>query len=610
MIVSEVKEMTAEQLAKLAKQKAAEEKKAEKKKEAEAKKREKAEESEDDFQVRRWNAFIKAEQVMTATDMKFYRDAAPKYFRSLTTTLEDIRTGVEIYNTEIKFYPPSSLKENWIELDDDLARKMFRTMVEGGEIEVRNPETGQFIKQIYPPRVFDKITNTLKQVDEKTYNLLRLDDRLKPNYAETDVPKISPYMRALVNAISGNVIEWNASIGDWVGDKEENRVWFEKWIYGAVYADIGNPTASLPVIYGKGKVGKNALFDIVFKQILGKESCFSSTWDVLHGNFDGFKMNKVVMFIDEVPARNDWSTFKNMTGSPDSFVKLKYGAEFTIENTIRYVIGCNEETYPLPVEDGAQMMRVSPIKTQRSSTFATNFVKIMNQETGNPDFCKNLLADSDPTLDLDELTDFEIGDLLLRGPLHREWASRESAQNFLNYLDYTYKSETGLYNNPPLRGRDWAEVIEEKESTVNKIVQYVLEEEIEIISTIELYEIYKILQEHRSDVKMKFNGFAAKIKPLLLESGLYEFHQNPTIKDGSRVGLYCISTVKPASTAVKPDFKNYEINSAKFIVEVDLYKGNSPWQKKQPMLKYKDGKTKRQDRGFNHLNRLINPEKD
>jgi hypothetical protein len=540
---------------------------------------------------------------MQSTDMKFYRDAAPKYFRSLTTTLIDEKTNVELYNTEIKFYPPSSLRENWIELDDEVARKMFRTMVEGGDITVQDPGTGQWVTTTYPPRVFDKITNTLKSVDEKTFNLLRLDDKLEPNYSKTDVPKISTYMQALVNAISGNNIEWNASIQDWVGDKEENRVWFEKWIYGTVHADIGNPTASLPVIFGKGKVGKNALFDIVFKQILGKESCFSSTWDVLHGNFDGFKMNKVVMFIDEVPARNDWSTFKNMTGSPDSFVKMKYGAEFTIENTIRYVIGCNEETYPLPVEDGPQMMRVSPIKTQRNSTFATNFVKITNRAQANENYCRELLAALDTTLDVEELSDFEVGDMLLRGPLYKEWASREAAQEFLNYLDWTYRSENGFYNNPPLRGKDWNEVIDEKESTVNKIVQYLISEQVEMISAKELYEIYKVLQEDRSDVRMKFNGFAGKIKPLILESGVYGFYQNPTIRDGSRVGMYCLNSV----TA---DFAQYEINSANFIAEIDMYKGTSPWQKKIPMLRYKDAGSRAIDRRRQQFDRLINPEKD
>jgi len=590
--MNDLENMSADELKKLAQ-----------KKQQQEKKKAKEEESAEDYEIRRWNSFINAERVMAATDMKFYRDSAPKYFRSLTTTLSDKKTGVEMYNTEIKFYPPSSLRENWIELDDELSRKIFRIMVEGGEISVKNPETGQWETHQYSPRVFDKITNTLKTVDEKTYNLLRLDDKLKPNYGTEDTPVISSYMRALVNAISGNNITWNEKMQDWVGDKEENRVWFEKWCYGAVHADIGNPTASLPVIFGKGKVGKNAMFDIVFKQILGKESCFSSTWDVLHGNFDGFKMNKVVMFIDEVPARNDWSAFKNMTGSPDSFVKMKYGAEFTIENTIRYVIGCNEETYPLPVEDGPQMMRVSPIKTQRNNTFAENFVKITNQEQNDENYCRNLLAELDPKLDVDELSNFEIGDMLLRGALHNEWASREAAQEFLNYLDYTYRSDNGFYNNPPLRGADWAEVIEEKESTVNKIVQYIIEEQIEQISNKELYEIYKVLQEDRSDTKMKFNGFAAKIKPLLLETGLYKFLRNATVKDGSRVSLF----VRLEST---DDFKEYEIDSNKFIVEVDMYKGTGAWQKKTPMLKYKKNKSNKEHYDLNRIMNWINPEKD
>jgi hypothetical protein len=597
----ELENISAEELAKLAKKQAEKEKKEQKRVDDLRKKEEKAEESEEDFQVRRWNGFVKAEKVMAETDMKFFRDAAPKYFRSLTTSVVDKKTDVELFNTEIKFYPPGTLKENWIELDDEVARKMFRTMVEGGDITVKDPETNQFITKKYPPKVFDKITNTLKQVDDKTYNLLRLEDKLSPNYAKGTVPRLSTYMRALVNAISGNNITWNATLEDWTGDKEENRVWFEKWIYGTVHADIGNSGASLPVIFGPGKVGKNALFDIVFKQILGKESCFTSTWDVLHGNFDGFKMNKVFMFIDEVPARNDWSTFKNMTGSPDSFIKMKYGAEFTIENTIRYGVGCNDVGYPLPVEDGPQMMRVSPIKTQAASTFATNFVKITNQENNNENYCRELLTNLDPTLDVEELSDFEVGDLLLRGPLHNEWATRAAAQEFLNYLDYTYKSETGFYNHAPLRGQDWRDIIDEKESTVNKIADYVITEEIETVSTKELYELYKLLQEDRSDIRMKFNSFAGKIKPLLLEH--YSFYPNPTIKSGVRIGIYsCVEG--------KNDFTDYEMNTQRFIEDVDLYKNGAPWQKKVGMLKYKDSKTRQAQRKITNFNKLINPEKD
>ena len=599
--MSDIKNMSSEELAKAAKAQAERERKEKKAREAEEKKAAKIEETEESFQKRRWDAFVKAEQVMAATDMKFYRDAAPKYFRSLTTTLLDEKTAVEIYNTEIKFYPPSSLRENWIELDDELARKMFRTMVEGGDITVQDPGTGSWITTTYEPKVFDKITNTLKKVDEKTYNMLRLDDKLYPNYEENSVPKLSNYMRALVNSISGNNIEWNSSIQAWVGDKEENRVWFEKWIYGTVHADIGNSTASLPVIFGPGKVGKNAMFDIVFKQILGKEACFSSTWDVLHGNFDGFKMNKVVMFIDEVPARDDWSAFKNMTGSPDSFVKMKYGAEFTIENTIRYAIGCNNETYPLPLEDGAQMMRVSPMKTQRNSTFATNFVKIEDREH-HKGYCRELLASLDPTLDIEDLTDFEVGDLLLRKSLYSDWASRHAAQEFLNYLDYTYKSENGLYNLPPLRGEDWAEIIEEKESTVNKLVYYVNEESVETISVQELYEIYKLLQEDRSEIKMKLNGFASKIKPLMLENGVYKFYRSATIKGGNRVGIY--------SRLPITDYSHYEMDTTRYIEEVQISREGAIWLKKKPMLKYSTTKNIKMTTRIMNINRLISPEKD
>ena len=151
-----------------------------------AKQDEKSEEQkkrdEESTGIERWNSFVKAEQVLKETDMRFYRDSQPKYFRKLQTKSWHKKTKVEFLNTEVRFYPPTSLQENWIQLKSQNSRDMFRIMVEGGEIIIKNPETGEYIKQNYPSKVYDKITNTLKDVDEKTYNMLDLTDKLEPNY--------------------------------------------------------------------------------------------------------------------------------------------------------------------------------------------------------------------------------------------------------------------------------------------------------------------------------------------------------------------------------------------------------------------------------------------
>jgi hypothetical protein len=356
----------------------------------------------------------------------------------------------------------------------------------------------------------------------------------------------------------------------------ENVQWLEKWIYGTIHADIGNNMVSFPVIYGPGKVGRNALFDVVLKQCLGKDACFSGTWDIIHGNFDGYKLGKVVMFIDEVPEKGSWDILKNMTGSTDSFVKQKYGAEFVIDNTVRYAIGTNEEVYPLPVENGPQMMRVSPIKTNRLSTFAENTIKMLDQ-LNYIGYCRQLLKDSDDTLDVDNMDDFVVGDTLLRNVLQNEWASREANQKLLNYLDYTYKSESGNYSLAPLRGRDWDDIARDRLPAVQKVVDYIIEQDINTITTMELYEIYKVIQQDRSDAIKKMAGFSQSISELLAQKG-YKKHDQAYLANGTRATIY--------DSTIKESFRDYDINIDKYIVEIQM--GSNPLGPKQRKLKYKD----------------------
>jgi hypothetical protein len=552
--------MTAEQIAELSKQK--------KTKEKDQQQKAKEEESST---IDRWNAFVKAEKVLKETDMKFYRDSQPKYFRKLKTTSKHKKTEVEYINTEVKFYPPSSLGENWIELKDQRARDMFRIMVEGGELIVKDPETNETIKKTYEPRVFDKITNTLKVVDNITYNMLDLSDKLEPNWLEGTVPQCPLIHKALFIAISGNEIE--------TMKKPENLDWLEKWIYGTIHADIGNNMTSFPVIYGPGKVGRNALFDVVLKQCLGKEACFSGTWDLIHGNFDGYKLGKVMMFIDEVPEKGSWDVLKNMTGSTDSFVKQKYGAEFVIDNTIRYAIGTNEETYPLPVENGPQMMRVSPIKTNRNSTFAENTVKLLDMNHGEG-YCRKTLKESDETLDVDNMTNFMVGDTLLRNVLQKDWASRDACQQLLNYLDYTFKSESGNYSLAPLRGSDWDTIIRDKIPAINQVVDYLIEQDIETITTLEMYEIYKVIQQDRSDMVKKMQGFSQSIADLMSQAEYKAFHQ-AYIDGDTRTTIYTNTT--------KEHFKDYKIDIDRYIVDVQM--GTNVLGPKHRKLKYRSKST-------------------
>lgn len=547
----DITKLTSEELKKLTDAKKQQEKDAEKRKK-----------DEEGSLINRWNSFVKAEQVLKETDMKFFRDGQPKYFRKLSTKLMD-KNGIEYHNTEIKFYPPGSLKENWISLDDESSRRMFRIMVEGGEIRVQNPETLEWVENTYPSRVYDKLTNTLKTVDAKTYNMLELTDRLYPNYHDGEIPECPPIIKACIYAIAGSVIMYDATNEEWLSSKEENVQWLEKWIYGTCFADIGNNMASFPVIFGPGKVGKNALLDVVMKQMLGKEACFTGTWDLFHGSFDGYKLGKVIMFIDEVPDKGSWDTLKNMTGSTDSFVKQKYGAEFVIENTVRYVVGSNSDVYPLPVEDGPQMMRVSPMKTTKHSTFAENTLKIMDQMYGE-NYCKTQLKESDETLNVDKMDNFTIGDTLLRGKFNQLWASREAAQQFLNYLDYTYKNEKGTYSLSPLRGKDWEEIMENKLPSVNGVVEYLSSEGVDTVSIHEAYEIYKVLQGNKHTQIATMQSFSQRFSTLMAEKE-YIQHKRALIYNNIQTTMY--------TTTMEDVFENYEMDVDRFIVETRM--GNS-----------------------------------
>lgn len=537
----------------------------------------KEEESEEDYERAKWHACMAALEVLKDTDMKFHRDSQPRYFRKLQTKVWDRKTNIEYLNTEVKFYPPSTLSENWLKLKTVLAKDMFRTMVEGGIVSVKNPDTNEWVTYDFPGRIYDKITNTLNKVDEKTFNMLDLGDKLNPNYKDDEVPTCPPIVKALLYSISGNEITYDEEKKCWMGNKDENTTWFEKWLYGTVHADIGNNMASFPVIYGGAKIGKNALFDKMMRHLLGKDARFTGTWDIIHGNFDGYKLGKVFMFIDEVPERGSWEILKNMTGSTDSFVKQKYGPEFVIDNTVRYAIGTNEEVYPLPVENGPQMMRVSPIKASKKSTFAENAVKIMDAINGE-NYSRNLLKATNDTLDVDNLSNFEVGDILLRGAWQIEWTSREACQQLLNYLDYTYKSKSGDYSLAPLRSADWVDMVKERSSTIQQVVDYVVDQSIDTITTQELYEIYKVLQQERSDAMKKMASFSQHVADVMVRNN-YVKHDRAYLRDGVRSTIY--------TTTGSESFKNYVIDIDKFIIELTISNSNTS-NNKVRKLRYKD----------------------
>lgn len=522
--------------------------KQEKQAEKEAKQAEKAELSN----AQKYKIFKQALQVYENTGMSFIIDGQPKYFYKLTTTKQNARTKKEESCTELKYINHGTLYPNWTELEHPYAKTVFRKMINGEAISVVNEEDQTETYQ-FKSRVYSKLVNTVDIVDDQTYNTLDLSRVMQPNYDKEVKQECPLIMRALLFALSGNTIEWNESKNDWVGDKPENLEFLEKWSYGALHAAIGNNMLSMPIIFGSGKVGRNSYFEIVFGNVLGSDLRFSGVWDVIDSSFNAFKLGKVFIFIDEIPERGEWNKVKNATGSLKEYIKQKYGAELEVDNCIVYAMGSNQVLFPLPFEDGPQMMRVSPIKAVKTSTFAENTVKILDRSRGQG-YCKKLLEDAG--IDTTNMDIFAIGDAVLRGPLAEEWQSRANAQQLLNYLDQTYKRDR--YHLAPLRGQDWDEITEYKKDAVKATAEFIIGHDPEIISTHEIYEIYKIIQSERNSSMSKQIASVTESIRTYMENVGYTYSKDAVIDDNARTNVFRKNTLARGLIATyKEDFTKY-----------------------------------------------------
>jgi hypothetical protein len=485
--------------------------------------------------AKRYRAFHNAKKIYDTYKLSLHRDQQPRYFYKLLTTKQDKKNNV-IRAQDIRYFSHGSLYPNFAELESQLSKTYLRMMIEGGTINIQRP-TGEHEQHAFERRIYDKMTNTTHRVDDKTYNLVDLSEKLQPQIvSEMVCPTI---IRALLYSITGNVIKWNEETKDWDCNKPETLEWFEKWIYGAVHANIGDFSMSMPIIFGPGKVGKNALFDIVIRQMLGTWCCFTGTWDIIDSNFTAFKLGKTFMFVDEIPERSEWTKLKNATGSLIQYIKEKYGPEFEIDNCIVYAMGSNNHTFPLPWEDGEQMMRVSPIKTSMESTFAGNTVLMLNKENEglfDEPFVDALIRSTDN--DPDKMTEFQKGDYILRHVMTAEWQGRQTAQDTLNYLHQKFGKST--FQLSPLRSTDWADIKETKTNAVEVITSFVKSHSPDIITMTELYDIYKVAVSDEKYAKSKGN-FLADVKHSIEHQG-YTFRRVAHIAAGIRDDAFIKNT--------------------------------------------------------------------
>lgn len=471
----------------------------------------------------KWQAFQSAVKAYDAYKFCFHRAPMPRYFCKTTYFDLDRDTKQERKTSELNFYPATSMGMNFVELSNPMTQRYLRQIVEGGEFRLTNPDTKETEVFSFPRRVYTKLGNMRHIPDEKVYNMIDLSESMKPQdwVDGTPIPECPQVLKALLIALSGSTIVVNPLTGDLFGSKQETIDWLERWIYSVSYAAVGNNATSMPVIYGKGKKGKNAVAEYVIPGMLGTELCFTSVWDIIDGNFNSFKIGKVFMFIDEVPPREEWNKIKNLTGSLTDFVKEKYGPEFQIDNTIAWAMGTNQMTFPLPLEDGDQMMRVSPISVVKGLTFAEATYEILNASEAG--LIESVLAGLG--IDLEKYpSKFNKGDVFLR-QMPQLWREKEVLQQFLNYLHYKHAPKDGeKFTLEPLRSVDWVELTQNKKSPLSKTVEYIVERNVDAISIFEVQEIYKICAGDAVSTQFNKhkNTIVAEITPMLEEYG-YSF---------------------------------------------------------------------------------------
>jgi hypothetical protein len=462
----------------------------EKKRAADEESERRAGEKEELTELQKYEKYCDARDMYKEYNFGFLRRSGEFFITKVFCDKDKNDPELERYTTELENYNYPLLSKAFIELNHKVAIGFLRKMVEGKPFKVKNAE-GVYEEWIGPRRIYHKLVNTIHIPDADTYNIIDLSKTIKPNAKEDVCPWV---LKSLFNSLGAG--------------KTENIEYVEKWLYSVAVADIGNNQTPFPVFYGKGKVGKNALMELVIPAILGKELTFSGVWDVIgESGFTQFKLGKVVMFIDEIPERSEWTKIKNWTGSVTEYIKIKYGPEYSIDNVIALAFGSNEANFPLPFEDGEQMQRVSPLKAG-NKTFAEYVVENANIIVGADEF-KQLVKDK---IGYVPDTPHMLGDKFLRNfkPL---WLGKDEIQQLVNYLHTKYSpGEDKRFVLTPLRGEDWEELVASKTDLVKKSLVWAQEKNTEYLIPHELYRVYEHM--NKSIGKKMYKGPDAYFKQL------------------------------------------------------------------------------------------------
>ena len=431
--------------------------------------RARAEEKEELSELQTYEKYCDARDMYEQYKFGFLRRSGEFFITQVFCDKDKNDPELERYTTELETYKYDLLSKAFIELNHKVAIAFLRKMVEGKPFKVKKGD-GEYEEWTGPRRIYHKLVNTIHIPDENTFNIIDLSKTVKPTAKEDVCPWV---LKCLFTSLGAG--------------KQENIEYVEKWVYSVAVADIGNNQTPFPVLYGKGKVGKNALMELVIPAILGKELTFSGIWDIIgESGFTQFKLGKVVMFIDEIPERSEWTKIKNWTGSVTEYIKIKYGPEYSIDNVIALAFGSNEPNFPLPFEDGEQMQRVSPLRAG-NKTFAEYVVEFAELMVGPGELAKLVESKIGYVPD----TPHMLGDKFLRN-FKPVWLGKDEIQQLVNYLHTKYSpGDDKRFVLTPLRGEDWNELLASKVDLVKRSFEWSIAKGTDYVIPAEMYRVYE-----------------------------------------------------------------------------------------------------------------------
>lgn len=387
-----------------------------------------------------------------------------------------------------KYHALVSKNNAWSELSDDGLRKQY-PMIQHKYIELFNSVLAEESRQ--PKGVYFGLT------DKANYlNILPKSEFLKPKNLSIEVNEV---FDILFEALSGG------------------RKYELEHIIKCILRKVVNPSdRQIPSIcwYGEGGIGKDTLIKTILHTIFSNKTCIISAEDIT-GQFNSMISGQFVALVNETTQdKLNMGALKNLIGSDEIQIKVKYKSPYLQENFLWLLFGSNNDDGSIRLDRNQSDRRFSIIKSLRG--FSMN--DIFKRRYPGQDF-KTWMAINRPFLE-----------------------DAEQIQQWLWNLEHEY----GVQKTAPtaFHGKDYKEIVEQQKN-IDEIVFDVVMRKMNIdgCTVNQLYALYK-----DNDGLLTIKRFGKRIQEHIVKHNLTWIKKNATtsnkkiaacwVKDGN-IGTLC-----------------------------------------------------------------------